>query len=256
MNNQENISGPKISIVTISYNAITEIEKTILSVINQTYTNIEYIIIDGGSTDGTVNIIKQYVDKISIWKSEPDHGVYDAMNKGIKLASVEWILFMNSGDTFHDNMVVADIFQNTKYADKVGVVWGDTDFYDGDKFVEKSKKTPFTKTVMPYRTGMGISHQSMFTRTRLAKELMFDLKYRISADFGMAYKIYKSGWKFIHIDRIVANYDINGISSQPENGIETLHETMAIFRESNSKFSFQYFIYLLFTLLMRLKGKV
>ena len=96
MNNQENISGPKISIVTISYNAITEIEKTILSVINQTYTNIEYIIIDGGSTDGTVNIIKQYVDKISIWKSEPDHGVYDAMNKGIKLASGEWILFMNN----------------------------------------------------------------------------------------------------------------------------------------------------------------
>lgn len=163
MNNQENISVPKISIITVSYNAITEIEKTILSVINQTYTNIEYIIIDGGSTDGTVNIIKQYNDKISIWKSEPDHGVYDAMNKGIKLATGEWILFMNSGDTFHDNMVVADIFQNTKYADKVGVIWGDTDFYDGDKFVEKSKKTPFTKTVMPYRTGMGISHQSLFT---------------------------------------------------------------------------------------------
>lgn len=171
------------------------------------------------------------------------------------MATGRWILFMNSGDTFHDNKVVEDIFKET-YPDHVGVIWGDTDFYNKEHFVSKSVKTPFTKTIMPYRTGMGITHQSMFTRTYLAKKLMFNLDYKISADFEMAYKIYKMGFEFVHIYRTVSNYDINGISSRPENGIATLHEALSIFKESNSRWSIQYFIYLLFIILMRIKGKV
>ena len=95
-----------ISVVTVSYNAVSTIEQTILSVINQTYPNVEYIIIDGGSTDGTVDIIKKYADKIAYWVSEPDKGIYDAMNKGVVVATGEWINFMNAGDIFTDSDVI------------------------------------------------------------------------------------------------------------------------------------------------------
>ena len=100
---------PKITIVTISYNIVTYIEKTILSVVNQTYPNIEYIVIDGGSTDGTLDVIKKYSDKITYWVSESDKGIYDAMNKGIDAATGDWINFMNAGDVFYHNNVIDEI---------------------------------------------------------------------------------------------------------------------------------------------------
>ena len=95
------MNNPKITVVTVCYNAVKDIEKTILSVVNQTYDNIEYIVVDGGSKDGTVNIIQKYEDRITKWISEPDKGIYDAMNKGILMATGDWINFMNAGDYFY-----------------------------------------------------------------------------------------------------------------------------------------------------------
>lgn len=92
----------KISVITVCYNAVDTLEKTIQSVLEQTYHNIEYIIIDGGSTDGTVEIIHRYVDYLAYWVSEPDRGIYDAMNKGIERATGEWVNFMNAGDYFYN----------------------------------------------------------------------------------------------------------------------------------------------------------
>ena len=114
-----------ISIVTVSYNAVLTIEQTILSVINQTYPNVEYIIIDGGSTDGTVDIIKKYEDKIAYWVSEPDKGIYDAMNKGVVVATGEWINFMNAGDIFTDGDVIDKLFHQNIIINRVGIVFGD-----------------------------------------------------------------------------------------------------------------------------------
>lgn len=104
------MESPKISVITICYNAVDVIEGTILSVINQTYKNIEYIVVDGGSTDGTIDIIKRYESRIDKWISEPDKGIYDAMNKGIRIATGEWLNFMNAGDVFTRNDLLSDVF--------------------------------------------------------------------------------------------------------------------------------------------------
>ena len=132
---------PKISIVTISYNIVSSIEKTILSVISQTYSNIEYIVIDGGSTDGTVDIIKKYSNKISYWVSERDKGIYDAMNKGIEAATGDWINFMNAGDLFFHNNVISEIIPFLD--NNVDIIYGDFEkLSDEDKvlYCKNAKK--------------------------------------------------------------------------------------------------------------------
>ena len=115
---------PLISVVTICYNAKNDLEKTILSVLSQTYQDIEYIIIDGGSTDGTVDIIHKYSERLFYWISEPDKGIYDAMNKGMDRATGSWINFMNAGDTFCDNEVIKNIFGYNDLSD-YSVIYGD-----------------------------------------------------------------------------------------------------------------------------------
>ncbi|WP_303236319.1 glycosyltransferase family 2 protein [Phocaeicola coprophilus] len=209
----------KISIITISYNAFKDIESTILSVINQTYPNIEYIIIDGGSTDGTVDIIKKYESKISYWISEPDNGIYDAMNKGIQKATGQWINFMNAGDSFYNNKIVETF---TKICpSQADIVYGDTmirlsvgNLLDKAKPIEQITK------------GMVFGHQATFIKTDLHKKMLFDTKYKSSGDYNFFYQAYKHGYKFAYIPIIIANYEgENGISirniylAKKENGI-------------------------------------
>ncbi len=120
---------PKVSIVTVVFNDVKHIEGTILSVTRQNYPNLEYIVIDGGSTDGTVDVIKKYADKIAYWVSEPDKGVYDAMNKGIKMATGEWLNFMNVGDRFADENVLSKIFCRN-YSENVQFIYSDNYYED------------------------------------------------------------------------------------------------------------------------------
>jgi glycosyltransferase involved in cell wall biosynthesis len=127
---------PTISVITVTYNAEKTLENTILSVINQTFGDIEYIIVDGGSTDSTLDIIRKYEKKISFWISESDAGIYDAMNKGIKMANGVWINFMNSGDLFVGCNVLRNVF-SAEYPDSVKFLYSDfyiryEDDVDGD----------------------------------------------------------------------------------------------------------------------------
>lgn len=215
---------PLISVVTVCFNAVKDIEKTILSVINQTYENIEYIIIDGGSTDGTVDIIKKYADRITYWISEPDKGIYDAMNKGIKVATGGWINFMNAGDEFAENDVLKNIFDISDY-NKYAVVHGD--IYQNKRTPECVwKDTPFYEKSLKRYTGMNICHQAMFTKSEWIRRFNFNLKFKLCADYNMMMSIYKAGGTFHHIDTLVTIYDTYGFSNT--NWKQTLREEMEI----------------------------
>lgn len=198
---------PLITVITVVYNDINNIEKTILSVINQTYSNIEYIVIDGGSIDGTVEVIKKYSKKINYWISEPDKGIYDAMNKGIHKANGEWCCFINAGDLFAGNNVLQSIFTNQN--DEYDVIYGDTiHIFPSGKFIRTATKTDELRYHMPF------CHQSSFVKTLILKENEFNCQYKIAADYNFFYSLYKNGGKFLYINKTISIFDnIEGISS-------------------------------------------
>lgn len=201
-------SPPRVVVVTVCYNSKVEIEKTLMSVVSQDYPNMEFIVVDGGSTDGTVGVIRDYEKSITRWVSERDNGIYDAMNKGICLIEGDegWVIFMNSGDTFCDSNVVSRIFLSSVARD-VGLIYGDVIF-----------PTPWGKLLKNCEPREGepeqLCHQCVFARLDLMKKLGFDVTYRIAAD-GRFFKAVKDlGFKFEHRAVFVANYDcFDGISS-------------------------------------------
>lgn len=185
----------KISIVTVTYNCVSLLEETIKSVILQDYAPLEYIIIDGGSTDGTIEVVKKYSDYVDVFVSEPDRGIFDAMNKGIKKATGEWINFMNAGDRFANSTVLSHVFKNNSMAENADVIFGDM-ITDNRGMTKEIVLVPFyEKTGI---RGMGFSHQSVFVKTQKAKRYPFDLNYRLSADYNMIWKLYYNDHAIFH----------------------------------------------------------
>ncbi|MDY0221997.1 MAG: glycosyltransferase family 2 protein [Desulfobacterium sp.] len=197
---------PIISIVTVVYNGEKHIEKTIQSVITQTYDNIEYIIIDGGSTDGTLDIIKKFENFIDYWVSERDNGIYDAMNKGIDLASGGWINFMNAGDSFYTYTIIEDIF--TKNSCK------NIDIIYGDHNVVYPYKTKISQagSIEKIWKGSQFCHQSSFISAKTHKRNKYNLQNRIGADFELFYSLYRQNKAFKYINTVIANYSAGGFS--------------------------------------------
>ena len=166
---------PLISIITVVYNDKIKLEETILSVIGQTYDNVEFIIIDGSSTDGTINIIKKYEDKIDYWVSEKDSGIFDAMNKGILASKGDYINFMNAGDFFTKNNLVSEVV-NILDSEEIDFLYGDFNIGNNNYHISKIKyNIQFT-----YKT---ICHQAIFAHKKCFNNNMFDLKYRWMCDY-------------------------------------------------------------------------
>jgi len=196
----------KISIITIVYNNSECIEDCIKSVLKQTYPNVEYIIIDGGSTDGTLDIIKKYKDRIDVVVSEKDSGIYNAMNKGIHLVGGDWICFMNSGDIFYDSNVLTNILPNIE--NSLDVVYGDWEVrYENKKRVLKGDED-----IENIWKGMLFSHQSCFVKKDILKQYKFNETNRITADYELFYTLYKANKKFRYIPMIVASVSAGGLS--------------------------------------------
>ncbi len=193
---------PRISVITVCRNSATTVERTIKSVLGQTYSNIQYVIIDGNSNDESAEIFACYRDRIDILISESDRGIYDAMNKGIRYADGDWICFMNSNDYFHDEKVLEDIFSDNPGED---IIYGYCiDPADG-RVIKPLPLEKFWKRIP-------MNHQSSFVRTRYHREYPFDLRYRISSVYDFFYHWYCRGLKFRYVDRPVAVYDMKGIS--------------------------------------------
>lgn len=221
----------KVSIVTISYNAEKEIERTLNSVISQTYDNIQYVIIDGESTDDTLNIIKKYKDKINVIISEPDKGIYNAMNKSLDYCDGEWVIFMNAGDCFVDTHVLSEIFNN-RNLDDFAVIFGFTLTSKGlmplKPFVCKAGRT----------LQMGFCHQSSLVRRNIIKKFRFDERYKIAADYNLMFRIWNAGYHFYNSGITIAYFDTSGLSSKKQ---FVLLEEIASF--TNLKGTLRYYLF-------------
>jgi len=196
---------PLISVVTVVYNGEKYLEQTINSVLDQGYDNVEYIIIDGESTDETLEIIKKYEDKIDYWVSEPDGGIYDAMNKGISLASGEYIGFLNADDWYPENSM--ELVMNASIKSKPDYIFGDMNLYNENVLIKKRK--PYK-----YKYGTPIGHQAFFSKTSLMKENPFNITYKMAADFDFMIKLMKTNHSCVQVNKNLANFRITGVSSR------------------------------------------
>lgn len=198
---------PSVTIVTVVFNGSQDLDRTIRSIISQTYSNVEYVVIDGGSTDGTIDIIRKYKDHISYWVSESDNGIYDAMNKGINIANGEWINFMNAGDVFSSENVIKDIFAVER--SQVAIIYGDTEIlYPSFTRLAKAKR------VKEIAKGMPFCHQSTFVRTDYHKINPFNIYNPIAADMEFFSRAFRSNLSFLHLPFSVSKILSGGVSDR------------------------------------------
>lgn len=188
---------PKFSVITVCYNAEATIEDTIQSVISQTYHHVEYIIVDGASKDRTMDIVNRYREHIAIIVSERDKGLYDAMNKGIGLATGDYLCFLNAGDSFHEDDTLQQMVHSIRTPQLPDVLYGETELVDHEGHFLRMRRlsAPEVLTWKSFRQGMLVCHQAFFPRRDLV--MPYDLRYRFSADFDWCIKIMKKS-KVLH----------------------------------------------------------
>lgn len=205
---------PKFSVITVTYNAEAVLEDTIQSVISQTYHPVEYIIIDGASKDNTLSIINRYKERISRIVSEPDKSLYDAMNKGIKLATGDYLCFLNAGDRFHEDGTLQQAVHSITGSELPDILYGETAWIDKEgRFLRMRRlSAPEELTWKSFKQGMLVCHQAFFAKTSLAES--YDLKYRFSADFDWCIKIMQKARKLHNTHLTLVDYQKEGMTTQ------------------------------------------
>ncbi len=215
----------KLSIITPVYNAAPTIEKTILSVVNQPIeSELQYIIVDGGSTDGTLDIINQYSDKIDIIISEKDRGAYDAMNKGIACATGDIICIINSDDWYHEGTlrIVEQFFAITP---ETSIIYSPIDNYYNGKYLNTFIPGSLENLVFKFT----INHPSCFVKKIVYQTIgLFNLTYTVAADYDLILRAYIAGFKFHYVETPLVSYSLNGITSQPLNKFKQIQESWQV----------------------------
>ncbi|NGM63238.1 glycosyltransferase [Sphingobacterium sp. SGG-5] len=216
----------KISIITVVYNNVRDIAYTIESVLCQTYTNIEYIIVDGASTDGTLDVITSYHDRIDIVISEKDKGIYDAMNKGLAAAHGDYVLFLNSGDELFDENTIQNVVEEGKGAD---IIYGDTKLVNEQRHIigDRRHRAPVNFDWQSFRYGMNICHQAIYVKRSIAEP--YDLQYQLSGDIDWVIRAAKKAKSTKNVNIYVVKYLVGGLSKKRHH--QSLKERYRIFKK-------------------------
>ena len=207
----------KISVITVCYNSVTTLQDTLESVLRQTYPDVEYIVVDGASKDGTKELIEKYAPKFSgrmKWISEPDQGIYDAMNKGIRLATGDYLCFLNAGDSFHEDDTLQQMVHTLPGSELPDVMYGETALVDKEGHFVRMRRlsAPETLTWKSFRQGMLVCHQAFFAKRTLVEP--YNLKYRFSADFDWCIRIMKKAHTLHNTRLTIIDYLDEGMTTR------------------------------------------
>lgn len=203
----------KLSVITVTYNAEKTLERTLKSVRNQTYPHMEHVVVDGKSKDGTVELIREYDNEKLKWVSEPDKGLYDAMNKAAAMVSGDYLCFLNAGDTFFDAQTVEKMMSSFAPGSSPDIVYGETAIVNdkGEFLFMRRLKAPETLSWKSFRQGMLVCHQAFIVKRSLFEP--YDLQYRFSSDFDWTIRMMKKA-SLIHNTRLtLINYLNEGMTT-------------------------------------------
>ncbi|MBQ5584714.1 MAG: glycosyltransferase [Ruminiclostridium sp.] len=227
---------PKITVVTVTYNAEQTLERTLQSVASQTYSRVEHLIVDGLSVDGTLSLIQEYAEDNSVCDTpheiqfirEPDSGLYDAMNKAIDNANGDYLVFLNAGDKFHSDDTLERVVETVSSvhgnefdeATWPAVLYGETDIVDDNGVFLRHRRlqTPETLSWRSFLSGMLVCHQSFYVRTDMARQFHYNLRYRFSGDFDWCIRIMKDaqqqGQSLFNTRMVLTDYLSEGMTTK------------------------------------------
>lgn len=216
MHNDLQPPAPLFSVITVTYNAAKVVEVTLRSVLSQTYPHVEYIIVDGASTDGTPAILEKYRSRLQRIISEPDRGLYDAMNKGIAAATGDYVCFLNAGDCFHHASTLQEVAESFRGKELPDVIYGETAIVNARREFLRMRRlsTPEVLHWKSFKQGMLVCHQAFFAKRALASTEPYDLKYRYSADFDWCIRIMKRAHTLHNTHLTLADYLEEGMTTQ------------------------------------------
>lgn len=215
----------KLSVITVNLNDCDGLRATLASLHSQTFKDYEHLVIDGGSTDGSVDLIRAVAGALSFWCSERDAGIFHAMNKGVARASGEYILFLNAGDTLCNEDVLQNVFMKDWHAD---VLYGDSIIVGRNHAVPHAYPDPLT---LEHLYIASIGHQSSFIRRDVFSRWRFNESARITADWELFLNLFLAGGSFRHLHLVISRFDATGISNRPESNEQQRLERLRVLRE-------------------------